>query len=120
MSRTWFAVGDVSAHDGHVTSVDNDRDWTYQSDVTGAHGTVLYEGATKTEACRVLNAWLVCDAPEKGTWIHAVPMYLPGVPVPSTAQLTQAARRQAREDRAIGYRVLPAYPAPSVAPWSGA
>jgi len=51
-------------------------------------------------------------------WIHAVPHYLPGVPVPSVAALTRAARRQAREDRRTGYRVLPAMPAPTVAPWS--
>jgi hypothetical protein len=52
-------------------------------------------------------------------WIHAVPVYLPGVPVPSTAQLTRGARRQAREDRASGYRVLPPERPASGLPWGG-
>lgn len=41
------------------------------------------------------------------TWIHAVGHYLPGHPAPTLDALTRAARRQAREDRATGYRVLP-------------
>lgn len=61
----FFAVGDVGAHDGYVTARVGPAwpvpgGWTYQ-DITGAHGTVLYEGTTREEAQRELDAWLVCD-----------------------------------------------------------
>ena len=72
MSRNiiFFAVGNRAEHSGHVTSVDADRDWTYQGDVTGAHGTVLYEGRDEAKARAVLDEWLVCDSSEKGTYCY--------------------------------------------------
>ncbi len=70
MGTTWFAVGDIAAHEGHVTSVRGDEDWTYQG-VTGAHGTVLYEGSSEEEARSTLAAWLVCDAAARGTHCYA-------------------------------------------------
>jgi len=66
----WFAVGNIAAHEGHVTSVSGE-DWTYQRDVTGAHGTVLYEGPSESEARSVLSEWLKCDAVEKGEYCYA-------------------------------------------------
>lgn len=70
MKDTWFAVGDIAAHEGNVTSVSGD-DWTYQRDVTGAHGTVLYEGSSESEARAVLAAWDQCDAPARGAYCYA-------------------------------------------------
>ena len=66
----FFAVGDVAEHSGHLARVDADYEWTYQQDVTGAHGTVLYEGRSAAEAQRALDAWLVCDATENGTYCY--------------------------------------------------
>jgi hypothetical protein len=61
---TFFAVGDVGAHDGFVASREGpawptEGGWTYQ-DVTGAHGTVLHEG-TEAECRATLDKWLECD-----------------------------------------------------------
>lgn len=63
----FFAVGDVGAHDGFVTSRiasdiwtgQNLGGWTYQN-VTGAHGTILHEG-TEDECRTKLNSWLQCS-----------------------------------------------------------
>lgn len=70
MKETWFAVGNIAAHQGHVTSVSGDG-WTYQADVTGSHGTVLYEGPSESEARATLAAWEKCDAPLAGTCCYA-------------------------------------------------
>lgn len=64
---TWFAVGDIAAHDGFVTSRvatdvwtgQNPSGWTHQ-DVTGAHGTILHEG-TEDECRAKLDTWLQCS-----------------------------------------------------------
>ncbi len=77
-AAVWFAVCDVAAHEGHITSewADNvwgsghESGWTYQ-EVTGAHGRVLYEGPDEEEARAVLAKWLECDSPEKGTYCYA-------------------------------------------------
>ena len=63
----FFAVGDIGAHDGFVTSRvaadiwtnSNEGGWTYQ-DVTGAHGMILHEG-TEDECRAKLDAWLQCS-----------------------------------------------------------
>lgn len=65
---TWFAVGDVGAHDGFITSrrgpaFPAEDGWTYQ-DVCGVHGTVIHEGTDRAEAQRALDAWLA-DCPGK-------------------------------------------------------
>ena len=73
---TYFAVGNIAEHTGHVTSRRDaeawpvEGGWTYQG-VTGAHGTVLYEGESEREAERVLAAWLACAAPETGAYCYA-------------------------------------------------
>lgn len=59
---TWFAVVDVAAHDGHVTSVHGPAwpskgGWTYQ-EVCGAHGTVLLESTDRAACALALDAWL--------------------------------------------------------------
>lgn len=74
--RTYFAVIDRAEHSGHVTSVTGpawpaEGGWTYQHDVTGAHGAVLYEGPSEEQARADLAAYLVCDAPERGTYCYS-------------------------------------------------
>lgn len=76
-STTWFAIGNVAEHSGFVDSrktddgwtPENESGWTYQ-EVTGAHGIVLHEGLDEEEARKVLGAWLVCDAPERGAYCY--------------------------------------------------
>ena len=70
VETTFFAVGDVAAHDGYVTSRQSDGAWTYQ-DVTGPHGTVLLESTSEDEARAALDAWLVCDATARGAYCYA-------------------------------------------------
>ena len=73
----FFAVGDVGAHDGFVTSRvtadiwtgQNPGGWTYQ-DVTGAHGTILHEG-TENECRTKLDSWLQCSDDRCYTHGHA-------------------------------------------------
>jgi hypothetical protein len=77
VSVTFFAVGDVGAHDGFVTSRvtadiwtgQNPGGWTYQ-DVTGAHGTILHEG-TENECRTKLDSWLQCSDDRCYTHGHA-------------------------------------------------
>ena len=73
----FFAVGDVGAHDGFVTSRvvadiwtgQNPGGWTYQ-DVAGAHGTILHEG-TEIECQAKLDSWLRCSDDRCYTHGHA-------------------------------------------------
>lgn len=74
MSTTYFAVGDMAAHDGAVTQKDGpawpvEGGWTEQ-DVTGAHGRILYEGESRTAAQEALDAFLACDAPATGMYCY--------------------------------------------------
>lgn len=70
---TWFAIGDIGAHEGFVTSRrdddawtgSNESGWTYQ-EVCGAHGSVLYEGHDEQKARETLDKWLECPRAEKG------------------------------------------------------
>lgn len=68
--RVHFAIGDIAAHEGHLASRRVDDDWRYQ-ELTGSHGTVLYEGASYFAACRALDKWLECDAEETGAYCYA-------------------------------------------------
>ena len=77
LSRIYVTVGDVGAHEGFVTGhaaddawlPEHPSGWTYQ-EVTGAHGTVLYEGPDVEEAQRVLDAWLDCPAARDGRYCY--------------------------------------------------
>lgn len=67
-AKTWFAVGNTAEHSGFVTArLDRDAwtskhesGWTYQ-DVTGAHGSILGEFDTESEAQACLDKWLECN-----------------------------------------------------------
>lgn len=68
-AKIHFAVGDIAAHDGHLSSVRAEDDWRYQ-EITGAHGTILYEGPSREQARRALDEWLECDAPKTGAYCY--------------------------------------------------
>lgn len=74
MARTYFTVGDIAAHDAHVTYEDGPPwpargGWTYQ-DITGSHGTVIYEGPSEADAEKARAEFMKCDAQENGAYCY--------------------------------------------------
>lgn len=77
----WFAVGNIAEHSGYTTNRnaadmwpvdlgDGQRGgWTYQG-ITGAFGTLLYEGESEDAANAMLADFLTCDAVKRGVYCY--------------------------------------------------
>lgn len=74
MNLLWFAVGNVSEHSGFTTSRGAASwpapgGWTKQ-EITGASGTILYEGSSEEDADKALIEFLECDAVKRGVYCY--------------------------------------------------
>jgi hypothetical protein len=73
----YFAVGDVAEHSGSVTSKDASDMWTPENPggwtLGGVQrgGRILYEGPSERDAHAALDAFLVCDAAERGVYCYS-------------------------------------------------
>lgn len=67
---THFAIINHAEHSGHYHFEPDDDGWTYQQ-ITGSHGSVLYEGDSEEEARDKLAAYLECDSMERGEYCYS-------------------------------------------------